>query len=157
MTRLSDPSISSLPIVGKVLIYIFDPDLTKYLTFTQPDHPDAGRQIPAGTIEEGETPPQAALRELAEETGWGRNSQLVHFADTVYDMSAHKPEMHLRSWFFAVAEHGDFPAESWSHREFRAGLPGLVAEFSWTDVSSREQLMAGHSDLLHAAVNLARS
>lgn len=32
-------------------------------------HPYAGCQIPAGTVEAGETPEQAALREAAEETG----------------------------------------------------------------------------------------
>jgi len=33
------------------------------------EHPYAGVQIPAGTVEPGETPRQAALRETAEETG----------------------------------------------------------------------------------------
>ncbi|MBU1880260.1 MAG: NUDIX domain-containing protein, partial [Chloroflexi bacterium] len=32
-------------------------------------HPYAGVQVPAGTVEDGETPAQAALREAAEETG----------------------------------------------------------------------------------------
>ena len=33
------------------------------------EHPHAGIQIPAGTVEEGETPQEAILRELREETG----------------------------------------------------------------------------------------
>jgi 8-oxo-dGTP pyrophosphatase MutT (NUDIX family) len=33
------------------------------------EHPTAGFQIPKGTVEEGETPVQACLRELNEETG----------------------------------------------------------------------------------------
>jgi 8-oxo-dGTP pyrophosphatase MutT (NUDIX family) len=33
------------------------------------EHPNAGVQIPAGTVEEGESPEQAVLREAAEETG----------------------------------------------------------------------------------------
>jgi 8-oxo-dGTP pyrophosphatase MutT (NUDIX family) len=33
------------------------------------DHPNAGIQIPAGTVEAGETPDQAVLREVSEETG----------------------------------------------------------------------------------------
>lgn len=32
-------------------------------------HPSAGRQLPAGTVEEHETPEQAVLREIQEETG----------------------------------------------------------------------------------------
>jgi 8-oxo-dGTP pyrophosphatase MutT (NUDIX family) len=35
------------------------------------EHPHAGIQIPAGTVEPGETPEDAALREVAEETGLG--------------------------------------------------------------------------------------
>ena len=33
------------------------------------EHPHAGIQIPAGTVEDGETPEQAVLREAIEETG----------------------------------------------------------------------------------------
>jgi 8-oxo-dGTP pyrophosphatase MutT (NUDIX family) len=33
------------------------------------EHPNAGVQIPAGTVEEGETPEEAVLREASEETG----------------------------------------------------------------------------------------
>jgi ribosomal protein S18 acetylase RimI-like enzyme/8-oxo-dGTP pyrophosphatase MutT (NUDIX family) len=33
------------------------------------EHPFAGNQIPAGTVEEGEAPEEAVLREVAEETG----------------------------------------------------------------------------------------
>ena len=33
------------------------------------EHPHAGIQIPAGTVEDGETPEEAVLREAAEETG----------------------------------------------------------------------------------------
>lgn len=33
------------------------------------EHPSAGIQIPAGTVEAGETPAEAAVREAAEETG----------------------------------------------------------------------------------------
>jgi ADP-ribose pyrophosphatase YjhB (NUDIX family) len=32
-------------------------------------HPNAGVQIPAGTVEDGETPKEAILREIAEEPG----------------------------------------------------------------------------------------
>ena len=41
-------------------------DETELLLF---EHPYAGIQIPAGTVEEGETPQGAALREVSEETG----------------------------------------------------------------------------------------
>jgi 8-oxo-dGTP pyrophosphatase MutT (NUDIX family) len=51
--------------------------VTAFITLSTPDgsylllfeHPHAGIQIPAGTVEPGETPESAAVREAAEETG----------------------------------------------------------------------------------------
>jgi 8-oxo-dGTP pyrophosphatase MutT (NUDIX family) len=51
--------------------------VTSFLTRTTPtrselllfEHPNAGIQIPAGTVNPGETPAQAATREVLEETG----------------------------------------------------------------------------------------
>ncbi len=33
------------------------------------EHPNAGIQVPAGTVEDGETPEEAVIREATEETG----------------------------------------------------------------------------------------
>lgn len=41
-------------------------------------HPNAGIQIPAGTVEEGEAPEQAAVREVFEETGLSGVRVLQH-------------------------------------------------------------------------------
>lgn len=53
----------------KVVCYVTHQD--RLLVFTHLDVPltVAGVQVPAGTIEPGETPRQAALREVREETG----------------------------------------------------------------------------------------
>ena len=42
---------------------------TKLIVFDHADFPEAGTQVPAGTIEDGETPTFAAMREFFEETG----------------------------------------------------------------------------------------
>lgn len=39
------------------------------LVFRQPESPEAGIQVPAGTVDPGETPTAAVLREAGEETG----------------------------------------------------------------------------------------
>ena len=41
----------------------------RLLLLAHPDHPEAGLQVPAGTMEAGETPEDAVLREAREETG----------------------------------------------------------------------------------------
>lgn len=157
MTRFSMPATAELPTKGKVAMYVFNQQLDHYITFIQPRHAEAGRQVPAGTIEPGETPAQAAVRELQEETGRGRGIPLFHFADSVYDMRQYKPEIHLRSWFFGVATTDDFPPRPWTHLERRAGEADIIAEFSWTRTSHQDELIAGHADLLPVALHLART
>ncbi len=151
------PPAAGLPTKGKVAIYIFDPKLAHYITFIQPRHAEAGRQVPAGTIEAGQTPPQAAARELQEETGRGGGMSLFHFADSIYDMRQYKPEIHLRSWFFGVATPEEFPWEPWTHIERQSVEADIVAEFSWTRTSHRDELVAGHGDLLPVALHLAQA
>lgn len=51
----------------KVLAYITHGN--RLLVFRHPHAPEAGIQVPAGTVEEGEDPGTAVLREAAEETG----------------------------------------------------------------------------------------
>ena len=51
----------------KVLAYVTRG--RRLLVFRQPESPEAGIQVPAGTVEEGEGPEVAVLREAREETG----------------------------------------------------------------------------------------
>jgi 8-oxo-dGTP diphosphatase len=57
-----------LAIIPKAFIYVTR-DARDLLVLAHPDHPEIGLQVPAGTIEAGETPEQAAMREASEETG----------------------------------------------------------------------------------------
>ena len=49
-------------IINKVLAYVTRGD--RLLVFKHRDFPEAGLQVPAGTIEEGESPHDAVLREV---------------------------------------------------------------------------------------------
>lgn len=51
----------------KVWAYVLRGD--ELLAFSHPDHPDAGIQVPGGTLRDGEDPAGGVLRECAEETG----------------------------------------------------------------------------------------
>lgn len=57
----------TVPRVGKVLCYVVRDG--RLLVFRHRDHPDAGVQVLAGTLLEGEDPEVGAIRETEEETG----------------------------------------------------------------------------------------
>ncbi|WP_336822214.1 NUDIX hydrolase [Sporosarcina sp. USHLN248] len=63
-----------MEIKRKVLAYITkgENDDRKILVFEQKDHPEAGLQVPGGTIEEDELLIDALYREIEEETGLHR-------------------------------------------------------------------------------------
>jgi 8-oxo-dGTP pyrophosphatase MutT (NUDIX family) len=59
------------PTVPKAFIYLTR-SCHELLLLAHPLHPEAGLQVPAGTILPREKPYDAARRELVEETGLGR-------------------------------------------------------------------------------------
>src|SRR5205085_2486930 len=102
------------------------------LVFRQPRFPEAGLQVPAGTIETCETPEVAALRE---ETGLTDVRLLGKLGTYTCDMSQWKPELHERH-IFALEFVGSTPA-SWSHVERHSndgGTQGIEFELSWFDL-----------------------
>jgi len=54
-------------LISKVLAYITHAN--RLLVFSHPHSPEAGIQVPAGTLKDGERPEDAVLREAHEETG----------------------------------------------------------------------------------------
>lgn len=131
---------------NKVMVYCFNSDMTAFLTFTQRGAPEAGRQIPAGTIESMERPHEAALREFTEETGYATPLPLTYVTKTVYDMSAYKPEIHVRHWYACVDRAGDLP-EAWGHEELESKVGLIQYQYGWTGCDMSASLIAGHGDL----------
>ena len=139
-------------ITEKVVAYITHGD--KLLVFIHPYHPEAGTQVPAGTVEKGERPEEAVLREAREETGLDGLQIRSYLGVQEYDMSAlGRPEIQRRHFFHLelcsepsagwryhgelLLEGSDMPPEYYLFEFFWARLPDEVPE-----------LIAGQGELL---------
>ena len=69
---------------AKVFAYITHGN--QLLVFSHPDFPEAGIQVPAGTIEEGETAEAAVMREAFEETGLANLKRIRMLGECVYEI-----------------------------------------------------------------------
>ena len=70
-----------LLVVRKAFAYVTHNN--RLLIFSHPLEPEAGLQVPAGTMNDGETPEHAVLREAAEETGL-ESLRIVRFLGGVF-------------------------------------------------------------------------
>lgn len=100
--------------IGKVLAYItYD---RRLVVFREPAFPEAGIQVPGGTIEPGEAPETAVVREATEETGLPGLRIVRKLGEHVRTMTeAGKGEIHHRHVFHLVCD-GEVPA-TWTSYE----------------------------------------
>jgi 8-oxo-dGTP pyrophosphatase MutT (NUDIX family) len=126
-------TVSGMPErVRKVICYVMRDG--KLLVFRHRDHPQAGIQVPAGTVRHGEEPASAAARETEEETGrtgFVVVRELGVHEHEVYDRSrgAERHELHERH-VFQLDPPPDLPAH-WSHLA-EPGEGDFWFEFSWS-------------------------
>lgn len=104
------------------------------LVFRHPDAPEAGIQVPAGTVEENEQVEDAVLREAFEETGLDNLTLDGLLGEQERDMSDFGcDEIHHRR-FYHLRCHG-YPPPTWQHEEQYpsdnpASMP-ILFEFFW--------------------------
>ncbi|MGB4872936.1 MAG: NUDIX domain-containing protein [Candidatus Promineifilaceae bacterium] len=100
----------------KVAAYITQADWL--LVFSEPDYPAAGIQIPGGTVEPGEDPDRAMLREAEEETGL-TGLQIRRFLGTrVYHLPlAARDSVIIHRRFYQLAYDGPLEPGGWRHWE----------------------------------------
>jgi 8-oxo-dGTP pyrophosphatase MutT (NUDIX family) len=137
-----------LLVVEKVFAYITWEG--RLLVFDHVAFPEAGTQVPAGTIIAGEPPVAAALREAREETGLAELSSPVYLGTTEFDARPCKDETHRRH-FFQLPLLGSAP-ERWRHFEPHASESGeeaIAFELYWVSLPvAAAQLAHGHGALL---------
>jgi 8-oxo-dGTP pyrophosphatase MutT (NUDIX family) len=145
MTTESSPRVRE-----KVYAYITQGE--QLLVFQHVDFPDAGIQVPGGTVNPGEPLCEAVLREAFEETSIEDLVILAELGDTwpVMDGSGRPGEVHHRH-FFHLRSGAPIPA-TWRHeeRDPADGGPPFLFEFSWIPiVDAPEVLIAQMGELCH--------
>lgn len=137
-------------VVDKAFAYITSQG--RLLAFTHADSPEAGVQVPAGTIRRDEPPSVAVLREAHEESGLSGFSRVDFLGTVDFDASPFgKSELHRRH-FFHLPFTGAAP-EKWRHYE-RDPSDGdaepIAFDFHWLELSEAAQcLIANHGQLVH--------
>ena len=137
--------------VRKVLAYITrsTDSRRQLLVFTHRDYPDAGIQVPAGTIKDGESIEAALYREIFEETGLS-SLQLVRKLGVFYYHKSNNAELHERHIFHLTADEG--VAYSWEWVETGGGEvevnEGYVFRLFWTDMLPPPDLAGKQGDYL---------
>lgn len=134
----------------KVLVYVIKHD--RLLVFRHLDfsYEEVGLQVPAGSIEEGERPEDAALRELKEETGYDcfKIIDPNPLGNDTYDMTPHRSEIQERHFFLAVPT-ATLP-ERWHSDEKHDGEGGPTRfECFWIPITAGHILQAGQGSMLY--------
>jgi 8-oxo-dGTP diphosphatase len=120
------------------------------LVFSHPFEPEAGIQVPAGTVEEGESTASAVMREAHEETGLQDLMLLALLGEDVRDMADFgRNEIQHRS-FYHLRYTGS-PNTRWRHTELDPSDGGgpIIFEFFWVQLPDAvPPLIADHGRFL---------
>ena len=101
----------------RVFTYITYKD--RLLVLDHVNQPNLVMQIPGGTIESGETPKEAALREAEEETGLSGLKIKTFLGDFEKDLSSIGRAETIHAYFYHL-EVSEPPAQRWQHSEMHA-------------------------------------
>lgn len=116
----------------------------RLLVFREPRHPEAGVQIPGGTVEEGEPPGEAVLREATEESGLTGLRVKRYLGSGIYDFR-HLGYGVFRRHFYHIEFLGEAPDRWIGHEEAPSdGTPSPIElEFYWIDLADGGACLAG--------------
>lgn len=109
-------------------------------------HPLAGTQLVKGTLEAGERPEEAVLRELAEESGIER----AVVAEKIGELDLHMRQQH---WHLYLCQTAEALPEEWDFLTEDGG--GLTFHFYWRDLDAEPD--GSWFDLFKAALTFIRA
>ena len=111
------------------------------LIFDHVDQRYLAPQIPGGTVEPGEQPEQAALREATEETGLTDLNVVSFLGDFVQDLTAMGRDETIHAWFYHLETHATTP-QRWRHFESHSSENAEPIEFElyWVPLTAAPQL-----------------
>lgn len=117
------------------------------LVHTHRDIPEAGVQVPGGTVDHGETLEEAVLREVFEEAGL-RDLFIERFVGDYIAYVKEKREYQKRHFFHITLLQDAH--DSWDHI-VSAGEEdeGLVFSYKWINIASCPSLAARQDQFLH--------
>lgn len=133
--------------VLKAVIYVVrDGHLLVFRHLDFPIH-EVGIQVPAGTIRPDESPEEAALRELREETGYSEFRIDRMLGTAHYDISPYRNEIQERHFF--LGEPTTELPDRWTGQEDHDGLEEPTRfEFFWIPLKQGHVLQAGQGAFL---------
>ncbi|MFD1513360.1 NUDIX hydrolase [Halomarina rubra] len=104
-------------------------------------------QVPKGTIEAGESPSNAVLREIEEESGLAAVGDTTHLATDVWNRRDSPPKRYVRHFFHTTVHE---PRERWTHVVTGEGAErGMAFEYSWLDLPAAAEFALELDDYLH--------
>jgi 8-oxo-dGTP pyrophosphatase MutT (NUDIX family) len=133
--------------VAKVVVYVTSGN--KLLVFRHPESPEVGLQVPAGTIEPGEAPEAAALREASEESGLDLAGPARSLGVREVDMAPFGGSGWVRRHFYHVEAAAAVP-DRWRHTEVTPSTGGAAVplELFWVDADHVPPLAADQGAML---------
>ena len=138
-------------------VYAYITRAEQLLVFSQVDFPEAGIQVPGGTLEPGELPETGVLREAFEETGLGELDLNAYLGCDEFQVPESNPGEHQQRHFYHLLYIEDAP-ENWQHHESHpsdGSQAPILFDFYWLPAGEAGELLhpyytARHEELLES-------